>query len=110
MGLWVIQLLPSSAARFGFVLHAYCVMPKHIHILAEATSESCQLPRFISNFEQRTGYLYQQRVGRRFWQTRYYDHLLRRPEDAEAVAWYLWLNPRAQRPLLQTARLHLPTL
>ena len=110
VGLWAIQLLTSSAARFGFVLHAYCVMPNHIHILAEATSESCQLPRFISNFKQRTGYLYQQRVGRRLWQTRYYDHLLRRPEDAEAVAWYIWLNPRAQRPRFQTARLHLPTL
>jgi putative transposase len=93
VGLWAIKLLTRSAAGFGFVLHAYCVMPNHIHILAEATRESCQLPRFISTFKQRTGYLYQQTIGSRLWQTHYYDHLLRRPEDTEAVAWYIWLNP-----------------
>lgn len=93
VGLWAIRELGASAARFDFLVHAYCFMPDHAHFLVEATKETCELRRFAADFKQRTGYAYQKRTGRRLWQTKYYDHVLRAAEYSETVAWYIWLNP-----------------
>jgi putative transposase len=93
VGLWLAKWLTRCAANHAYSMHAYCVMPDHLHILAEGTCATCHVPKFISEFKQRTGYPYQQKLGRRLWQPRYYDHVLRRPEDIESVAWYIWTNP-----------------
>ena len=93
VGDWLVKSLTRCAARHAYAIHAYCVMPDHVHILAEGTTETCHIPRFISDFKQRTGYPYQQKLGMRLWQPRYYDHVLRRAEDIEPVAWYIWTNP-----------------
>lgn len=93
VGAWLVKWLTRCAARHAYSVHAYCVMPDHLHILAEGTCATCHVPKFISEFKQRTGRPYQQKLGRRLWQPRYYDHVLRRAEDIETVAWYIWANP-----------------
>jgi len=30
------------------------------------------------------------------WQSRYYDHILRKAEDSDSIAWYIWMNPVRQ--------------
>lgn len=92
-GSWVISWLARIAVQQDFVLHAYCVMPDHLHFLAEGRNDNCDLVRFVSTLKQQTGFAYQQKRGTQLWQTRYYDHVLRKPDDMDAVAWYIWLNP-----------------
>jgi putative transposase len=93
VGHWVVSRLQNAAAKWGFAIHAYCAMPDHLHILAEALTATAELVKFVSSFKQETGFAYQKRMRRRLWQPRYYDRILRQPEESEAVAWYIWLNP-----------------
>jgi len=85
--------LSKSAAEQSFAIHAYCVMPDHVHLLVEGMIETCNLVRFVSSFKQQTGFSYEKKNGRQLWQPRYYDHILRKAVAADAVAWYIWLNP-----------------
>jgi putative transposase len=93
LGQWLVAELSKSAAEQGFTIHAYCVMPDHLHILVEGMIETCALVRFISSFKQQTAFDYKKKTGHRLWQSAYYDHILRKPVAADAVAWYIWLNP-----------------
>lgn len=90
---WLIGHLSTNAAEHDFAVHAYCVMPDHLHLLVEGMNDGCELRRFISSFKQRTAFWYWQRFRTSLWQPRFYDHVLRKPEDIEAVAWYIWMNP-----------------
>ncbi len=90
----------------SFALEAYCFMPDHLHVLvlSEAASD---LVRFVHQFKQRTGWWLRnryvagglkasptsssQRAG--LWQKSYYDHILRREEDARDVVRYILENP-----------------
>ena len=92
-GNWLVQRLLESAAHQGFSLHAYCVMPDHVHFLCEGTSDTCDLARFVNTFKQRAAFEFQKRKGTRLWQMRYYDHILRPKEVIEDVACYIWWNP-----------------
>jgi hypothetical protein len=33
------------------------------------------------------------RLGKPLWQKGFYEHILRRDDSLESVAWYIWLNP-----------------
>jgi putative transposase len=81
-----------AGARY-FLVHAYCLMPDHAHVLVEAGNPTCDLVKFVHQWKQRTGYLLRADLPRRFWQRRFYDHVLRRAGDCESVAWYIWMNP-----------------
>ena len=93
LGHWLVKELLNSAAQEGFAIHAYCVMPDHVHILVEGLIETCDLVRFVSSFKQLNGFSYEMKNARLLWQSRYYDHILRKAVAAHAVAWYIWLNP-----------------
>lgn len=93
VGHWMLTRLLGASAKHNFAIHAYCAMPDHLHMLAEALTANAQLPRIVSSYKQETGFAYRKRFNRRLWQPRYYDHILRKPADSETVAWYIWLNP-----------------
>src|SRR5215475_4057144 len=90
---WAIENLLATARTASFSVHAYCVMPDHVHLLVEGLVENCDLLRFISLFKQKTGFTYKKTVGRHLWQSKYYDHILRHAEELESIAMYIWLNP-----------------
>jgi putative transposase len=89
----VVHQLIASAAHHDFLLHAYCLMPDHLHILVEGTQDGSDLTRFVAAFKQQTAFVYRNRTGMSLWQSRYYDHILRKDNEIEDVAWYIWLNP-----------------
>jgi hypothetical protein len=68
-------------------------MPDHMHFLADAGADQCDLMEFVHSFKQETGFEFQQRTQRHLWQFKYYDRILRRTDAPERVAWYIWLNP-----------------
>ena len=89
----LLDQLMACTALHDFSLHAYCLMPDHLHILVEGMGDSCDLTRFVAEFKQKTAFDYRNRTGLSLWQSRYYDHILRKGDDTENVAWYIWTNP-----------------
>ncbi|SRR5713226_133697 len=90
---WLITCLRRDADATGFAVHAYCVMPNHLHLLVEGKGAKSSLLTFIKQLKQKTAFEYQQRFGERLWQTKFYDHILRSGDSPDRVAWYIWTNP-----------------
>jgi putative transposase len=80
----------------SFIVHAYCVMPDHMHILVEGQSVECNLRAYMTKLKQKTGYSLRSVGKGDLWQKRYYDHILRKTEESDAIAWYIWMNPVRQ--------------
>lgn len=93
----VLSLLLECAAGCSFRLHAFCVMPDHIHILAEGMHDQCDLREFVRLFKQRTGFAFRKLRGSALWEMSYHDHILRSADPIEDVACYIWWNPVRQK-------------
>ena len=88
-----LELLAGRADSEFFHIQAYCFMPDHLHLLVNGTRETSDCLAFINGFKQRSGFAFKQSVGKRLWQHKPYDHILRPQERWEAVAYYIWMNP-----------------
>jgi len=71
VGRWLAEKLIASAARANFTLHAYCVMPDHVHFVLEALADTCDLIPFVDGFKQQTTYEFSKTRATRLWQRRY---------------------------------------
>jgi REP-associated tyrosine transposase len=92
----VLELLRTECAVRGFAVHAYCVMPDHFHFLCEGVEPGSDLLRSMMSFRIKSSRNFAKEHGGVLWQRGYYEHILRRGERAELVAWYIWLNPVRQ--------------
>lgn len=97
----VIALLQECAASHGFLLHAFCLMPDHAHVLVEGTHQRCDLREFVRLFKQRSSFEFRRSHRRTLWEMSYYDHILRQNDHIEDVACYIWWNPVRKRLCLQ---------
>ncbi len=88
-----LQILLECADTHSFRLHAYCIMPDHIHFLVEGTRNDSDLLEFVRLFKQRSGFEFQKLQGESLWEMSYYDHILRSDDTLEEVATYIWWNP-----------------
>ena len=88
-----IEELRKVSAKADVLVHAFCMMPDHAHLLVEGRTAQADIVKFVAQWKQSTGYIFRHELPRRFWQRRFYDHVLRTAEDSEAVAWYIWMNP-----------------
>ncbi len=88
-----LQTLEQAAGRFGLVIHAYCLMPNHYHLLL-------QTPQ--ANLSQGMGWLqttYAVRFNRRhrrsghLYQGRFKAHLVEEDAYAGRLVLYVHLNP-----------------
>ena len=93
----VLSLLLECAASHSYRLHAYCLMPDHLHILVEGAHDRCDLLEFIRLFKQRTAFQFRKSHRRALWEWSYYDHILRPADQIEDVACYIWWNPVRKR-------------
>ena len=89
----VLDLLFECASSHSFRLHAYCIMPDHLHILTEGIQDSSDLREFVRLLKQRTAFDFRKSRDRRLWESSYYDHILRSTDVIEEVAAYIWWNP-----------------
>lgn len=89
----VIAVLEECAGSRAFLLHAFCLMPDHAHVLVEATHEQCDLREFIRLFKQRSAFEFRKAHRQALWEMSYYDHILRPDDGLEDVACYIWWNP-----------------
>jgi len=68
-------------------------MPDHVHLVAEATSESTDLKQFITRAKQFSGYHFGGASGQRLWQRYGYERVLRDDEATKSVVTYALENP-----------------
>ncbi|HEX4001075.1 MAG TPA: transposase [Candidatus Acidoferrales bacterium] len=93
IALRIIDELRTHSATREFFVHAYCVMPDHLHALVAGASETSNLLKFVTKFKQETAAEFAAKTHRPLWQFKFYDHILRRADSADRVAWYIWANP-----------------
>jgi putative transposase len=89
----VLEQILRSASDTGFALVAYCFMPDHVHLVAEAQSEASDCRQFIKRAKQFSGYYFKQKFGKALWQRYGFEHVLRDDEAALGVARYILENP-----------------
>jgi hypothetical protein len=49
--------------------------------------------KFVEAFKKETGFRFNTGSGKRLWQFKYYDHIVRTGQAANRIAWYIWMNP-----------------
>ena len=86
------QIPPFFAGR-GFAVPAYCLMPDHIHLLLEGTTDDADLREAVRVWKQMVGYAWKRRSNRPLWQGGFHDRVLRERDDTRAVVRYLLNNP-----------------
>ena len=90
---WIVTKLRDAAAEHSFRVHAYCVMPDHLHLLVEGHRDTSNLLDFVGSFKHSTAQTWRRRFRSRLWQQKFYDHILRSKDSPDSVAWYIWMNP-----------------
>lgn len=85
--------LRTVAQAQDFLVHAWCIMPDHVHMLVKGASEGSNLLHFVVSFKQVTALDISREIGIRLWQRSFYDHRLRRDDEISKVAAYIWMNP-----------------
>jgi putative transposase len=89
----LIETLRGVALERNFAVHAYCVMPDHVHLLICGMREESDLLLFVRELKHRTGQAAWRSGRPHLWQKKFYDHILRRSEAVSSVASYIWMNP-----------------
>jgi putative transposase len=81
----------------GVRLYAYCLMTDHLHVLLRLDDAGSSLGTVIGAFKSFTT-RQSWRLGSsgQLWQTRFYDHILRRSEEGDRVVRYILENPIRQ--------------
>jgi REP element-mobilizing transposase RayT len=85
--------LRSEALSHAVAIHAYCIMPDHVHLLSQGRTPTTDVLRFLKDLKRKTGYAYKQETTQQLWQKKSYDHALRSTDPPDQVAWYIWMNP-----------------
>jgi len=90
---WFLNALPLDAATCSFAIHAYCLMPDHVHLLLEGLQPPSNLLQFTKALKTKTSTKFERKTAKPLWQKKFYDHILRRNDSPDDVAWYIWMNP-----------------
>jgi putative transposase len=94
---FTVIALQNAAARQAFLLHAWCVMPDHVHMLLEGTMENSGVCEFVNHWKCATRHRFRNRNQRDLWQRSFFDRILRPYDSIQPIAWYIWLNPVRKR-------------
>jgi putative transposase len=93
LAIWLIEMLSTNSKSYKFAVHAYCLMPDHLHGLFFGEDETSHLLAFMKSLKQTTGYQFQKRFHLPLWQKKFYDYILRPGDSYGQVAAYIWMNP-----------------
>lgn len=88
----VVALLRGEAVRCGCPIRIYCLMPTHLHLLAQPGSRS--LIELLGAFKKKTARLAREtRRIEKLWQRSFFDHRLRSYESELEQYEYIRMNP-----------------
>jgi REP element-mobilizing transposase RayT len=98
VNLLVIDALQNAAGLYGYDLIAYCLMPDHLHILAQAREQPKDLRLFVRGLKSYCTTAARSvatpvATNSRLWQRGFHEHILRKEENINDVAAYILDNP-----------------
>jgi putative DNA methylase len=76
-----------------FELHAYVVMPNHVHILITPHVPLAKLMQSLKRHTAREGNRMLGLTNQPFWQDESYDHLVRGTREFQRIRGYIEMNP-----------------
>ena len=76
-----------------YLLHAFVVMPNHVHLLATPTVPLPKLTKSLKGITAKRANAMLGATGRPFWQEESYDHLVRNLSEFEKIRRYIEENP-----------------
>jgi putative transposase len=79
----------SKTREFGALVHCYCIMPDHLHMLISLVNCGRNMSRLLHGFK----YSASRKAGRRLWQRSFHDHILRPSENPKEICRYILENP-----------------
>ena len=94
-----VAQLVEEAVRYGettlahYQLHAYVIMPNHVHLLLLPLVLPSKLFHSLKGFTAREANKLLRRTGEAFWQRESYDHWVRDDREWERVKAYIETNP-----------------
>jgi len=90
----VLEALHYGADTLHYYeLHAFVVMPNHVHVLLTPQVEPVKLLHSVKGFTARQANKILGRVGETFWQGEPYDHFVRNTVEFERIRRYIEENP-----------------
>jgi len=94
----VAEIVVAALRHFDgirYELHAWCVMPNHVHIVFRPLGEN-SLAAIIHSWKSFSAQRANRELGRTgdFWQREYYDHLLRNAGQLARAIRYVAQNPQ----------------
>lgn len=76
-----------------YTLHAFVVMPNHVHLLISPKVPLPQLTKSLKNITASRANALLKRVGNPFWHRESYDHEVRSESEMERIRCYIERNP-----------------
>jgi putative transposase len=90
----VVEAIYHNATVLGrYTVHAFVVMPNHVHMLVSLHVPLRELTRTLKSFSAKRANQALGLTGNPFWQEESYDHLVRSQREVERIRFYIEYNP-----------------
>ena len=90
----IVEALQYNADTLGhYVLHAFAVMPNHVHLLVTPAVTLPKLTKSVKGITSKRANAMLGLTGRPFWQEESYDHMVRCEREFEKIRNYIEENP-----------------
>ena len=90
----VVEVLHYTAhVQRRYTLHAFVVMPNHVHVLVSPRIPLPQLTKALKGYTAKRANEILALTGNPFWQEESYDHLVRNAGEGERIRSYIEQNP-----------------
>lgn len=100
----VVEAIEYGSDVLGhYCLHAFVVMPNHVHLLAVPAVPLFKLTRSLKGITAKRANAMLRLSGDSFWQEESYDHVVRDSQEFERIRRYIEENP-VRAGLVQEAR------
>jgi putative transposase len=90
----IVEALHYNAEILGhYQLHAFVIIPNHVHLLATPAIALPLLMRSLKGITAKRANAMLELTGRPFWQEESYDHVVRNDREFERIRNYIEQNP-----------------
>jgi len=90
----IVEAIHYNANTLGhYLLHAFVVMPNHVHLLATPAVALPKLTKSLKGITAKRANAMLALTGSAFWQEESYDHLIRHEREFEGIRNYIEENP-----------------
>jgi len=89
----VLASIEYGAARGDYELHAWVIMPNHVHLVLTPQVDVSKALGLLKAGSAKSANLLLGRAGQPFWQDESYDHLVRNDEEFRRIQRYIENHP-----------------